>query len=121
MRITKKHLQNIQIELFYSQLNALAKQDQELLEHFNIARNLACSEWDYGLIPSSYGGRDGLRIAKTFPSQMELLRSNLDKQREEISYRRYALIKAYYPIIKNRIDGTLADCLDYWEEVTEIN
>ncbi len=116
MKLTKSHLKNIQIELFHEQLNALDAEAKELNEHYNIARNLACSQWEYGSIPSVCGGRDGLRVSRTLPDSMNLLRANFDKHLDEISYRRYALIKAYYPIIKDRIDSKLTLCFEFWEK-----
>lgn len=116
--MTRTHLKNIQIELFYEQVNALEAEEKELQEHYNIARNLACSEWEYGSVPSVCGGRDGLRVSRMLPETMKLLERNYDQQRDEISYRRYALIKAYYPIIKDRIGGKLSLCFDYWEKKT---
>ncbi len=110
------HLKNIQIELFYEQLNALQAEEKELSEHYNIARNLACSEWERGSVPSVCGGREGLRVSRMLPDTMKLLQRNFDQQLDEISFRRYALIKAYYPIIKHRINSGLKDCFDYWDK-----
>jgi hypothetical protein len=119
MRLTKDHLKSVQIELFYEQMNALEKEENELTEHFNIARNLACSEWEHGSIPSVSGGRQGLRVTQMLPETMKLLHKNFDQQREEISYRRYALMKAFWPIIKDRI-GQNNDCYNYWETTKEV-
>ncbi len=120
MKLTKTHLKNVQIELFFEQLNALGREDAELLEHYNIARNLACSEWEYNSIPSVCGGRQGLRISRMIPDQMKLLKKNYEQQRQEISYRRYALIKAYYPIVKDRIGDLTAECYEYWEKTKSL-
>lgn len=65
MKLTKDHLQSTQINLFFEQLNALKREEDELFEHFNIARNLACSEWEYGLVPTSGGGTTGLCVTRT--------------------------------------------------------
>lgn len=115
MKLTKNHLKNIQVELFYKQINALKDEEKELQEHYNIARNLACSEWEHGSVPSVCGGREGLRVNRMLPESMNLLQKNYDKHLEDLSYRRYALIKAYYPIIKDRISGKLDLCFEYWE------
>ncbi len=125
MKLTERHLKNIQIELFYTQLNAIDKEQKELVNHNNDyygpkERNLACSEWKYGSIPSVSGGKDGLKITKMIPNKTELLKNNFELLSEEISYRRYALIETYYPIIRERIGKSLADCLDYWRNKKEI-
>lgn len=116
MKLTKNYLKNIQIELFHEQLNAIETEEKELQEHYNIARNLACSEWEHGSVPSVGGGRQGLLVSRTLPESTKLLQENYGKQLQEISYRRYALIKAYYPIVKNRIGGRLRLCFDYWNK-----
>lgn len=120
MKLTKKHLKDIQIELFFQQLETLDNEEIALNEHFNIARNLACAEWEEGAVPSICGGRDGIRISRILPNTMDLLNKNFDQQQEEISYRRYALIKAYYPVIKKHIGGKLELCLKYWESKKDV-
>lgn len=120
MKLTKKYLKDIQVELFFQQLEALDKEETELYEHFNIARNLACSEWEEAVIPSVCGGRHGIRVSRVLPKTMDLLNKSYDQQREELSYRRYALIKAYYPIIKHRIGSKLGLCLKYWNSKKKI-
>lgn len=121
MKLTKDHLKKVQVELFFDQIHALEKHETELNEHFNIARNLACSDWEYGPIPSVSGGRDGLRTTRIIRGEaLDLLQKNFDKQRDDISYRRYALIKAYYPLIKDRLGGSLLDCYEFWETTTEV-
>ena len=64
MKLTKDHLKKVQLELFYSQLDALHKEEKELLASYNTARNLACSEWEYGDVPTRGGGMKGLRTTK---------------------------------------------------------
>ena len=109
-------LENLQVELFFEQLNAIAKQEDKLHDHFNIARNLACSEWEVSAIPSVAGGRYGLQTVRMLPDQMKLLHTNCNKLREELSYRKYALIKAYQHVIKDRLTGDLLEVLKYWEK-----
>lgn len=128
MKLTKSHLKSTQIDLFFAQLNALKREEQELFEHLNIARNLACCEWEHGLLPTSGGGTTGLRISRIIPEQMDLLKKNFDQQREEISYRRYALIKVYMPIIKERVKdlndmgeyNEFNEIVEYWEKKKEV-
>lgn len=128
MKLTKDHLKTTQIALFFEQLNALKREEQELFEQFNVARNLACSEWEYGLVPTSGGGTSGLCVTRMIPEQMNLLKKNFDQWRADISYRRYALIKVYWPIIKDRVKdlnslgeySDLHEIVDYWEKKKEI-
>ena len=128
MKLTAKHLRDTQVQLFFDQFAALKREEDELNEHFNIARNLACSEWEYGLVPTNGGGITGLRVARMVPDKLDLLRKNFDQQRSEISYRRYALIKVYMPIIKERVKelnnmgeyGQLNEIVEYWDKQKEI-
>lgn len=120
MKLTKDYLTAVQIELFYSQMNLLEAEDIKLNEYFNIARNLACSEWERGILPTASGGREGLIVTKILPKTTDLLKKNFEQQKIDISYRRYALMKAYWPIIKDRI-GTNNECFNYWEQATEID
>lgn len=121
MKLTKEHLKLVQIEQFYAHMNVLKAEEDELSEHFNVARNLACSKWEHVLIPTSSGGRTGLRVTRILPETMKLLRENFDKQLEEISYRRYAIIKAYYPIVKPLLGSQHRACYEYWEVTKEID
>ena len=118
MKLTNEYLKKVQIELFYDQLNALRAEEEELNEHFQIARNLACSEWEYGDIPTSSGGRKGLRTIRYYKEKMELLSKNFDKQLEYISYKKYALIKAYIPIIT--VNNYSRELMEYWENTREL-
>ena len=60
MEYTQEFLKNIQIELFYSQLKTLKELEEDLNTDYNVACNLACSEWEYTNVPTISGGRLGL-------------------------------------------------------------
>lgn len=84
------------VRLFWHLRYRLVKEAEELDEHFNIARNLACSKWTDDFI-------DRLTPNEILPKTMDLLHTNYDLLREHLSYQRYLLIKAFLPLVGGKL------------------
>jgi hypothetical protein len=107
-----------QMRVFEVAWVGLQKEESDLNDSFNIARNMACSEWSEAIIPSPTGGYFGLRPNKIKPETMKLLHKNYETQRLELSQRRYALLKLFQPIFKktrHQITADQLECIRYWE------
>jgi hypothetical protein len=109
----KARLQAEQIDLFRTMWTVLHTEEQNLEDHFNIARNLACSEW-------TVVGHDPFGVrqpTKMLPETMGLLHVNHTAAIEELSRRKYFLIKAFLPMLKAaNYGGYDHNCYDYWEK-----
>lgn len=84
------------VKLFQQMRYHLLEDVKELESHFNIARNLACTEWSDNFI-------DNLTPNQMFPDRMDLLHKNFDMLRSELSYKRYLLIKAFIPLVGGKM------------------
>jgi len=76
-------------EVFKAGLQSLANEEKELKEQFNIARNLACSEWSNSIV--------GFFPNRILPESCRLLNDNFNQLRTQISLKRYVLIMAMKP------------------------
>lgn len=112
-KLTKHQIAVEQSDLFQQAWVMLYKEEEELREHFNVARNLACSEWS----PDNIGGRMGPH--KMLPDTMKLLMENFDMLLDEISRKRYYLMVAFEPFLKKAGHWPTeqeCDCFEYWNE-----
>ena len=95
--------------LYHEFWRSLAREEEELRTHFNIARNLACSEWNETLL--------GSQPTKILPDRTDLLRENYARMLDEISKKRYYLTCAFMALLGDDIvylDGGKANW-EYWE------
>ena len=109
--MSEKDVTKEQAHLFQQLMNELYKEEEELEEQYNIARNLACSEWSKDIL-----GR--LVPNKMCSERMDLLEKNFNTLRDEISRKRYyAIVIFWKPRMKSGILLTenQVDCLQYWE------
>jgi hypothetical protein len=87
----------------YEQMAAqLRREIKELEDHFNVARNLACSEWTFRIIPSPTGGRVGKSPTRMKPETMDLLRKNYDMLRKELSELEKVLEDIFRPLLNEK-------------------
>jgi hypothetical protein len=103
-----------QIALFKTLWGVLKAEEKTLEDEFNIARNLACSEWTV-IGHDPFGVR---QPTKMLPDTMELLRINHAASLEELSRRKYFLLKAFLPTLKAADLFGIYDhgCYEYWEK-----
>lgn len=109
----KKRIREQNVELFKMGMHTLDKELRDLDEQFNIARNLACTEWS----KDPYG--ESLVPNKILPERTSLLRKNYDYLREEISFKRYLLAKAFMPLVLhlNRYcNFDISSNIKYWNK-----
>ena len=120
-KMNKKTDQRIfaeQLKSFHVMWNQLEKEQKELLNDYNIARNMACSEWTddktvhHMLVPT-----------KILPDMTKLLWHNYQQLLEQLSFSRYCLIKTYLPLLKKAYKFKVRNgktekelCYEYWEE-----
>jgi hypothetical protein len=110
-KVVKQQLENEQVTLFRNLWDALVEEDLELEEQFQTAKDLACSKWDF----SDTGPRKPVEVV---PDSCTLLEKNFDARREEISRRKYFLIKAFLPFlgVGYLLNKEQRVCYDYWEK-----
>ncbi len=101
--------ENASLCLFRSLLARLDEEKEELGNSFQLAYNLACSELGYEaythiLVPY-----------KILPEKTDVLKKNIALFTEELSLKRYLLIKAFQSLVPNAKDIGGIDCFDYWE------
>lgn len=95
-------------------LNAKIDEEQRNLDKaFGIARDISHSDW------SSVGATIG--PTRYYPTELERLKKNTALLTEQISLRRYLLIKAFNSLIPINVllndgENKLRLCFDYWEE-----
>jgi nitrate reductase cytochrome c-type subunit len=89
---------------------SILKEIEQLKEQLNIARNLACTTWEYCKIHRSS------IPTRTAPGSTDLLHENEGKLLEEIAVRRFYIICIHYPYIKdtNLLHRDDVDCFNYW-------
>lgn len=86
---------DLQIRLFDSMWARLAEEEEEARRHFDIARNMACSEWDESFFPSPSGGYHGLGPIKILPKTTLWLHRNYELLMRDITDRRKALMELF--------------------------
>ena len=100
--------------LFVDTMYQISKQLKELEDHFNVARNLACSD-----LSSSWMNGDRIDFDRLYPEQMDKLHNNFNLMREYLSFQRYLAIKVYLPHLKSKtivLEEDWSQCYEYWEE-----
>lgn len=114
--MSEKDVTKEQAQLFQQLMNELYKEEEELVEQYNIARNLACSEWSKDFL-----GRLGPN--KMCPERMDLLEKNFNTLRSEISRKRYyAIVLFWKPREKCGIPLTAMQtaCFGYWNPILKL-
>ena len=114
--LSTKDVTTEKAHLFQQVMNQLYKDEEELVEQYNIARNLACSEWSKDFL-----GRLGPN--KMCPERMDLLEKNFNTLRSEISRKRYyAIVLFWKPRMKAGIPLTAMQtaCFGYWNPILKI-
>ncbi len=114
--ISEKDVTTEQAHLFQQVMRRLHEDEQELLEQYNISRNLSCSEWSKDFL-----GRLGPN--KILPDRMDLLEKNFKTLRSEISRKRYyAIVLFWKPRMKSGIPLTAiqSDCFSYWNPILKL-
>ena len=89
----KDALEDERIRLFKRSIFDLNKELEELRDQFNVARNMACSEWESSHVDRRFFPN------RILPETMALLHQNFDQLQTQISLRRYLIIKIYKPLI----------------------
>ena len=102
----KERVESEQEHLFCQFWNELLKEEKELDRDFGLARNLAASRWEFKL--------GTLEPVEIYPDQLEQLKKNFHLFQEEISRKKYYLIKAFRPLLKNF--NFNEECYLHWEE-----
>lgn len=120
MDAKKQYIKNAELQLFDSMWLALQREDAELVDQFHIARDLACSSWTDLSRPSPCGGTKVLWPSRILPDHTKLLQENFDMLREDISKRRYVLLRIFRQILK-KAGRNVKDygCYKFWEEEEE--
>lgn len=101
------------IRLFRTLWGVIKKEEVELNNDFNTARNMACSEWKF------VDAVVGTSPVKMLPEQMKLLRRNFHLLQEEISRRKYFLIRAFWATLKVcgvPLSDEQRSCYEYWKK-----
>jgi len=115
----KKNLEltkvGLYIRMFQDSMRSLECEKIKLDEDYQIARNLACSE--YGLSQSD----DVLMPMKICHKEMDRLRQNSALHVEMISIRRYMTMKAFLPLLppdyfKEWLPEEHKRCYEYWDD-----
>jgi len=81
----------LKLELLSELLSSLDKQENELDNAFGLARDLACSSWTEGLVPSRMGGRLEPIPNIMHPERMDLLQRNTKMLRLKFHEKREAI------------------------------
>lgn len=113
-KLTSAQIEFERISMFNLMSSQLLKEEEQLVEHFNIARNLACSTWNVNMQLISMPNR-------MHPERMDLLHENYNALRIEISRKRCYIVEmaiAYLGMKKARsfINGDCWAAYDYWHK-----
>jgi hypothetical protein len=111
-REIKEQLEEEQLLLFRQLWAALVSEGEQLANDVATARNLACSTMEYD------GPPFGIMVERILPERMDILKKNEALLKEELSRKKFFLLKAFLPILrrKNAIGAEGKLILDYWDK-----
>jgi hypothetical protein len=109
----QEQIDSEKITLFNFLWAALEKEKDEIKKEFGLARNLACTEWQFSYLNGE------LLPVKTIPQRTDLLDKNFNLMIETNSRRKYFLIEVFLPILENLMAGLDEEqtaVYQYWKQ-----